>query len=91
MEKENINYIGLVIFFAGLIMLIFVFITAYKISQNPEILKIGFPEGIEEENAFSALFENIIKSIIYIGSLWIMGSISSRICSEGIKLYKEKK
>ena len=68
-------------------------IKLYKELTNPRGFDNGesFPEGIEEENAFSALFENIIKSIIYIGSLWIMGSISSRICSEGIKLYKEKK
>ncbi|MEA1992998.1 MAG: hypothetical protein U9N35_01185 [Euryarchaeota archaeon] len=91
MEKGDVNKMGLVIFFIGLILLIFVFVTAYNIFQDPEILKISFPEEIEEENAFSTLFESIITAIVYIGTLWIMGSISSRICSEGIKLYKEKK
>ena len=91
MEKENITYLGLVIFFVGLILLIFVFVTAYRVFQEPEILNITFPETIEEEEGLSPLFTNIVKSIIYIGALWIMGSVSSRICTEGIKLYKEKK
>ena len=47
MEKENITYLGLVIFFVGLILLIFVFVTAYRVFQEPEILNITFPETID--------------------------------------------
>ncbi len=90
MEEGSVRNMGLAIFFIGLILLGVVFITAYRIFQDPTMLNLEFPEKMGEEDTFPTLFENIIKSIVYIGSLWIMGSISSRICTEGIKLYKKK-
>ena len=90
-EKIIVNS-GLAILCAGVILLILVFYLAYQLFQDPTLLTFAeVPQTPSGEPDISQFFTNIIYTSISLVALAIMGSVSGRIASKGIELFKSRK
>ncbi|MFQ3548716.1 MAG: hypothetical protein SNJ70_03065 [Armatimonadota bacterium] len=88
MQKNDLTakIIGLLVFFAGIALLIFVFHLSYNYYSASHLLAVTNENG-NEASPVSQLGNSAISMFSKIGLLFVMAVVGSLIASRGIHLY----
>jgi len=90
-ERKIILISGALVFLLGIALLIYTFFTAFSFLTNPEgIIRFSevFMQRIPPSEGLGNIIQLLISYLLPVLLLFVMGSVASKIASQGIQMLR---
>lgn len=90
-ERKIISISGAIVFLAGVALLIYTFFTAFSFLTDPEgIIRFSeaFMQRLPPSQGFEGIVQLLISYLLPVLLLFVMGSVASKIASQGIQMLR---
>ncbi|MBC7114647.1 MAG: hypothetical protein H5T47_03345 [Archaeoglobi archaeon] len=89
--RKIISISGAIVFLAGVALLIYTFFTAFSFLTDPEgIIRFSeaFMQRLPPSQGFEGIVQLLISYLLPVLLLFVMGSVASKIASQGIQMLR---